>query len=74
MRQSVARSWKALAKERLENQKPTIPLGTKFWPLSRTERDQIVQLFETPTSIIWRRRFAPATTTPRSKCSTLPTG
>ena len=49
MKQSVARSWKALAKERLEDPKPTIPLGVKFWPLARTERNQIEQLCETPT-------------------------
>jgi uncharacterized protein (DUF2252 family) len=48
MKRSIARSWKNLAKERLEDQKPTIPLGPKFWPLSRPERDKIEQLFETP--------------------------
>jgi uncharacterized protein (DUF2252 family) len=49
MRQSIARSWKNLAKERLRDQKPTIPLGPKFWPLSRSEQDNIGQLFETPS-------------------------
>jgi uncharacterized protein (DUF2252 family) len=48
MKQSVTRSWKALAKERLEDKKPTIPLGAKFWPLARSERDAIEQLFATP--------------------------
>jgi uncharacterized protein (DUF2252 family) len=48
MKQSVARSWKALAEERLENEKPTIPLGTKFWPLVRSEREAIADLFATP--------------------------
>jgi uncharacterized protein (DUF2252 family) len=48
MRQSIARSWKALAKERLEDQKPTIPLGPKFWALSRAEREAINELFATP--------------------------
>jgi uncharacterized protein (DUF2252 family) len=48
MKQSVTRSWKALAKERLEDEKPTIPLGAKFWPLSRAERAAIAQLFATP--------------------------
>jgi uncharacterized protein (DUF2252 family) len=48
MKQSVARSWKALAEERLEDKKPTIPLGAKFWPLSRSERAAIAQLFATP--------------------------
>ena len=48
MRKSVARSWKHLAEERLEHQKPTIPLGTKFWALSRSERAAITVLFQTP--------------------------
>ena len=41
MKKSIARSWKHLANERLENQKPTIPLGPKFWPLSHSEREVI---------------------------------
>ena len=48
MKQSVARSWKALAEERLEDEKPTIPLGAKFWPLVKSEREAIVELFTTP--------------------------
>src|ERR1700675_4884085 len=38
MKKSLARSGKKLAKERIENQKPTIPLGSKFWALSRSEK------------------------------------
>ncbi len=49
MKQSIARSWKNLAKERLQNQKPTIPLGSRFWPLSRQEQQKIKQLIETPS-------------------------
>jgi uncharacterized protein (DUF2252 family) len=49
MKKSVARSWKNLANERLENQKPTIPLGTKFWALSRSEKADIAELFQTPS-------------------------
>jgi uncharacterized protein (DUF2252 family) len=48
MKQSVTRSWKALAEERLENQKPRIPLGPKFWSLARSERDAVEKLFATP--------------------------
>src|SRR5450432_2175790 len=48
MKKSVARSWKQLANERLENQKPTIPLGTRFWALSRSEEADIAELFQTP--------------------------
>jgi uncharacterized protein (DUF2252 family) len=48
MRQSVARSWKHLARERLEDQRPTIPLGSKFWALTKSERDDIGALFDRP--------------------------
>src|ERR1700679_4147765 len=48
MKQSVARSWKTLAEERLEDKKPTIPMGPKFWPLAQPERHAIEELFATP--------------------------
>jgi uncharacterized protein (DUF2252 family) len=48
MKQSMARSWKHLANERLENTKPTIPLGSRFWALSKSERACIDELFQTP--------------------------
>jgi uncharacterized protein (DUF2252 family) len=48
MKKSVARSWKNLANERLENQNPTIPLGTKFFALSRSEKTALAELFQTP--------------------------
>ncbi|MDB5653545.1 MAG: hypothetical protein JWQ94_1158 [Tardiphaga sp.] len=48
MKRSVARSWKHLAKERLDDQKPTIPLGSKFWSLTHSERKQIHELFDRP--------------------------
>jgi uncharacterized protein (DUF2252 family) len=48
MKQSVTRSWKALAKERLHDPKPTIPLGPRFWRLAPSERDAMEKLFATP--------------------------
>ena len=48
LRLAERRSWKRLAKERLEDSKPTIPLGRKFWPLSKIERDELITLFKTP--------------------------
>ncbi len=48
MKKSIGRSWKNLAEERLEDQKPTIPLGSKFWALSQSERDEIAELFAMP--------------------------
>ena len=46
MKQSLARSWKTLARERIKNVKPTIPLGAKFWPLSASEKASVKRLFE----------------------------
>jgi hypothetical protein len=35
---ATRRTWKGLAKERIENTKPSIPLGGSFWPLLEAER------------------------------------
>jgi uncharacterized protein (DUF2252 family) len=48
MKKSLARSWKKLADERLEDQSPTIPRGTKFWSLSKSERAALDEMFQTP--------------------------
>lgn len=49
MKRSIARSWKHLANERLGDPKPTIPLGSRFWALSKSERAVIEVLFKTPS-------------------------
>lgn len=46
MRRATARTWKHLARERLEDVKPEIPRGERFWPLSRDERFAIAALLE----------------------------
>ena len=45
MRQSSRRSWKDLAKERIEDARPTIPLGKRFLAISKLERRRIEKLF-----------------------------
>jgi hypothetical protein len=47
MRQAVERTWNHLAKERLEDTSPTIPLGKRFWPISEDERREIERIFAT---------------------------
>jgi uncharacterized protein (DUF2252 family) len=47
MRSAVQRTWKHLAQERIENTKPTIPLGKHFWSLSRAERAALKTLCAT---------------------------
>ncbi|PVZ20459.1 MULTISPECIES: DUF2252 family protein [unclassified Pseudomonas] len=48
MRSAVRRTWKHLAKERLEGGKPTIELGKHFWALAKDERSAIKALCKTP--------------------------
>jgi uncharacterized protein (DUF2252 family) len=45
MRQAAGRSWKHLADERIEGVEPVIPLGKRFWPLTRQERSAVTELF-----------------------------
>jgi uncharacterized protein (DUF2252 family) len=45
MRRATARTWKHLARERLEDVKPTIPRGERFWPLTKQETNAIDALF-----------------------------
>ena len=43
---ATRQSWQNLADERIEDTKPTIPLGKRFWPLAADERSEITRLFE----------------------------
>jgi hypothetical protein len=45
VRKALSRTWKHLAEERLEDVKPRIPLGDRFWPLSKGEALAIGALF-----------------------------
>jgi uncharacterized protein (DUF2252 family) len=47
MRQANNRRWKHLAEERIEDVRPEIPLGPKFWELSKAERKEIDRIFAT---------------------------
>jgi uncharacterized protein (DUF2252 family) len=46
MRDAAGRSWRHLADERIEGTEPEIPLGKRFWPLTKEERSAIATLFE----------------------------
>lgn len=46
IRHSLSASWKTLANERIEDDKPTIPLGKRFWPVSAQEKQEISSLFD----------------------------
>ena len=46
MKEAARRSWKHLADERIEGIAPTIPLGSRFWPLTSEERRAVDEMFE----------------------------
>jgi uncharacterized protein (DUF2252 family) len=46
MKRALGRTWKHLARERLEDTRPTIPLGRRFWPLTGEEKRGLTALFE----------------------------
>ena len=45
MRRAAGRAWKHLADERIEGVEPIIPLGKRFWPLTKDERVAVEALF-----------------------------
>ncbi len=48
MKKASKRSWKNLAKERLENSRPTIPLSETFWGITAQERQELESIFDKP--------------------------
>ncbi|MGV8928861.1 MAG: DUF2252 family protein [Brevundimonas sp.] len=46
LKKSVKRRWPQLAEERLSGPDATIPLGKRFWPIEREERDDLTALIE----------------------------
>jgi uncharacterized protein (DUF2252 family) len=48
LKRANKREWRHLARERIRDLKPEIPLGRRFWALSARERDEIVALFQEP--------------------------
>lgn len=45
---ALGRRWRHLAKERIEDAEPTIPLGKKFWAIDDKERAALTALFDDP--------------------------
>ena len=46
LKQALKRKWRHLAEERIENVKPSIPLGKCFWTLTKSEKREIFRLFD----------------------------
>lgn len=47
LKEALNRKWRHLARERIEDTKPTIPLGRQFWALLNKEKAEIKRLFQT---------------------------
>lgn len=47
LKRALRRKWRHLAEERIEDVRPTIPLGKCFWPLTGQEKHDIQRLFAT---------------------------
>jgi uncharacterized protein (DUF2252 family) len=45
LQRAVRRRWRHLAEERIENVTPAIPLGRRFWALTKRERSELNRLF-----------------------------
>lgn len=45
LKQALKRKWRHLAEERIEDVRPSIPLGKCFWTLTKREERAIVRLF-----------------------------
>jgi len=45
-RQAKKSTWRTLAVQNIEDERPTIPLGHRFWPITKNERKEIVALSE----------------------------
>ena len=46
LKQALKRKWRHLAEERIEDVKPSIPLGKCFWMLTNSEQREISRLFD----------------------------
>ena len=46
LKRALKRRWRHLAEERIEDVRPFIPLGQRFWPLTVTETKEIHRIFD----------------------------
>jgi uncharacterized protein (DUF2252 family) len=48
LKRALKRRWHHLAEERIEDVKPEIPMGKRFWPVTQAEKKEIDRIFELP--------------------------
>jgi uncharacterized protein (DUF2252 family) len=46
LKEALKRKWRHLAEEHIEDVRPRIPLGRRFWQLSKKERAEITTIFD----------------------------
>ena len=48
LKRALKRRWRHLAEERIEDVRPEIPMGKRFWPVTAAERKEIQRIFKLP--------------------------
>jgi uncharacterized protein (DUF2252 family) len=48
LKRAMKRRWRHLAEERIEDVRPEIPMGKRFWPVTPAERKEIHRIFKLP--------------------------
>jgi len=48
LKRALKRRWHHLAEERIEDVRPRIPMGKRFWPITPAEKKEIERIFELP--------------------------
>jgi uncharacterized protein (DUF2252 family) len=48
LKRAYKRRWRHLAEERIEDVRPEIPMGKRFWPITSAERKEIHRIFKLP--------------------------
>jgi uncharacterized protein (DUF2252 family) len=48
LKRALKRRWHHLAEERIEDVRPQIPMGKRFWPITAAEKKEIDRLFKLP--------------------------
>jgi uncharacterized protein (DUF2252 family) len=48
LKRALKRRWHHLAKERIEDVRPQIPMGKRFWPITAAEKKEIGRIFKLP--------------------------
>jgi len=48
LKRALKRRWRHLAEERIEDVRPEIPMGKRFWPITAAEKKEIRRIFKLP--------------------------